>query len=93
LWSYAFSEGHRRALIVFNLDTQQARDIAIEFSGEVSGKKAQRWLLTADSISANNEPEHEPQVGIESSALSGFQSGFHLELPPFSMTVIEWRVE
>lgn len=92
LWSYAFREGKRRGLIVFNLDTASAHTVQPEFRGGVSDAGATMWLLTADSIAANNEPETPtPQVVTRESKLADFASGKSLELPPFSMTGIRWE--
>jgi hypothetical protein len=90
LWSYAFREGNRRGLIVFSLDTTRPHDAVVRFDGPVAGRRAHRWLLTADSISANNEPEHEPQVSVQEGEIDGFASGHSLTLPPHSMTALEW---
>jgi len=94
LWSYAFKEGTRCGLVLFNLDTQKAQTVELKFAGPVAGGKAVAWRLAADSIAANNEREApEPQVTIHEETLEGFVSGRTVALPPFSMLGIEWRME
>ena len=92
LHSYAFREGRRRGLVVFNLDVRQSHPVRVEFSGSVAGGKAQQWLLTADRVSATNEPEEPaPQVALREQALAGFCSGKTIELPPHSMMTLGWE--
>ncbi len=92
LYSYAFKEGDRRALILVSLDTSERRQVHVDFSGAVAGGRATRWTLTADEITANNEPEvGEPQVKIRRSELDGFSSGYRVTVPPFSMVAFEWE--
>ena len=94
IWSYGFAEGKRRGLILVNLDTSQQQPVAVEFDGEVAGPAAQARLLTADSITANNEFERpEPQVHVRESRIGGFTSGSRITLPPFSMLALEWEVQ
>jgi alpha-L-arabinofuranosidase len=94
LYSYAFKDGARRALILVSLDTSEPREVAIEFLGKVAADEARRWILTADAITANNEPEvGESQVVLCEDRVSGFGSGQRLAVPPFSMVALEWYVE
>jgi len=94
IWSYAFAEGSRRGLILVNLDTSRTRPVAVEFEGRAAGGRAQAWLLSADSIAANNEFEQpEAQVKVRESAVPEFASGSRLALPPFSMAALAWQVE
>ena len=93
LWSYAFAEGKRRGLVLLNIDTSQARPVAVAFDGTVRGGKAKRWSLTAPSITANNEFEQpEPQVKLLKTEVAGFASGHHLTLPAHSACALEWEV-
>ena len=91
---YAFREGRRRGLVVFNLDVRQSHPVRVEFSGNAAGGKAQQWLLTADRVSATNEPEEPaPQVSLREQALTGFCSGKTIELPKHSMMTVVWEIE
>jgi hypothetical protein len=92
LWSYAFREGKRRGLIVFNLDTKATHTVQPKFEGGVAEGGATVWLLTADAIAANNEPETKAlQVLTRESKLPDFASDQELKLPPFSMTGVLWQ--
>ncbi len=91
LYSYAFKEGSRRGLVVCSLDVSQERPVRVQFDGEVAGAEATRWLLTADDITANNEPEHEPQVHVRRSTVKGFRAGYQFDMPPYSLIAFEWQ--
>ena len=92
LWSYAFNEGNRRGLVLFNLDTSEKQPVKIEFDGTVKGA-TQVYTLTADSITANNEVElPEAQVVIKETAHPKFHSGASLNIPPHTMVVLNWIV-
>jgi alpha-L-arabinofuranosidase len=94
LYSYAFKEGNRRAVIIVSVDTSDPHDVQLEFEGQVKGAKAQRWTLTADDITANNEPEvGEPQVAIREAAIDSFGSPYRITIPPFSMIALEWETQ
>ena len=93
IWSYAFKDGNRRGLILFNLDTSKTNPVKIEFLGKVQGDATQ-YAMTADKIDANNEHETpEPQVKISETKLDKFVSGTVLNLPPHSMIVLDWKVK
>jgi len=92
LWSYAFSDGDNRGIILINLDTSKAHLVELRFDGGVMGGSARTWLLTADDIAANNEFEcAEPRVKTMEETITGFGSGKRVIVPPFSMRVISWR--
>jgi hypothetical protein len=93
LWSYAFRDGARRGLIVFNLDTTQPRSVRLDFDGKAAKGQARAWWLAADKITANNEPEHEPQVKPRQEDLTDFGAGKVLQLPPHSMLGVVWEQE
>ncbi len=92
LWSYAFREGNRSGLILFNLDTQETHEVTLKLPGEASDRSATAWWLTADDIGANNEYENGyPRVKIREEQISNFTSGSKLKLPSFSMVAITWE--
>lgn len=86
--SFAFRDGPRRSLILFNLDVENDRQVELRFPG--SGGPAESWLLSADSPEANNEFEvGEPQVEIIQASFP-ITSGMTLTLPKHSMMGIRW---
>jgi hypothetical protein len=89
LWSYAFSDGKRRALILFNLDVQESHEVKLALDGPAAGAAVLK-RVEGPSISADNEPEHAPQVKIVEQNVPGFGSGTVLGLPAHSMTVLQW---
>ena len=94
VFSYAFADGKRRAVILINLDTSKAHPVTLEFDGQAQGATATGWLLCADKISAGNEFENaEPQVKIAEREFENFGGGATVTLPPFSMQAIQWTAE
>ncbi|HCE46231.1 MAG TPA: hypothetical protein DET40_22020 [Lentisphaeria bacterium] len=89
IWSYAFSEGKKKGLILVNLDTSSTQPVQLKFSGSAADVKS--WLLTADKISDGNEFEvGDPKVKVQDKELKDFKSGAVMSLPPFSMQVFKW---
>jgi hypothetical protein len=92
LRSYAFADGARRGLVLINLSTSHGLPASLEFSGGTADSKARSWLLTADSITANNEFEQpEPQVRVVEEEMTDFGSGARVVVPPFSMRALSWQ--
>ncbi|MEA3368730.1 MAG: hypothetical protein U9R68_11525, partial [Planctomycetota bacterium] len=91
LYSYAFRKGQGRGLILVNLELSSSQDVIVTFEGTAAGP-AQRWLLSGDSLVANNELEQpKPQATIKQDRIEGFRSGYRLTLPPHSMTALRWQ--
>ena len=93
IWSYALRDGKRRAVVLVNLDTRQARSVRLEFAGLVKGA-ARQVQLAADSLTANNELDWnpaKPAVELCESVLANFRTGQSLTLPPHSMTTLQWE--
>ncbi len=89
--AYATRDGRNRGLILINLHRTDALPVKVELPGPVTPGSAVQWVLAADRIDANNEPEHEPEVEVLQRALPDFAGGAVLQLRPFSMTVIRWQ--
>ena len=93
IWSYALRDGKRRAVILVNLDTQQARPVRLDFEGAVNAA-AHQVQLAADALTANNELDWNPDkplVELRESDLANFRTGQSLTLPPHSMTTLHWE--
>ncbi|MBS1821251.1 MAG: hypothetical protein JST61_04665 [Acidobacteria bacterium] len=88
LQAFAFADGTRRSLIVFNLSRD--RSLPVTFSGkDAPGGVVEVGLLTSKSITDTNEAK--ANVAIVESVSSSFNSGTPYQLPPFSMTVLRWK--
>ena len=93
LWSYGFADDRERGLILVNLDTAAPRPVAVAFDGEIDGA-AESWLLTADGIADGNEfEEPKPLVKVREASIEDLHSGSRMDLPPFSMLALKWRVQ
>jgi hypothetical protein len=91
LYTYAFCNGHHRGLILVNLDLGDSQDVVVTFEGAASGS-AERWLLSSNSLVANNELElDQPQATIVRDRIDRFGDGHRLTLPPHSITSLRWR--
>jgi len=94
IWSYAFADGKKRGLILVSLDTSKAHTVEVRFPGRAAGGSAESWLLSAETIAANNEFEAgEPQVAVRREKVADFASGKRVALPPFSMLGLSWMTE
>ena len=81
--AYAFEEGRRHGLIVFNYGLHQIRRVSLEGPGLRPG--ANLWRLVSPGPGANNEGA--TQVVIREERFGGGE----LEMPPCSMAVLEWQ--
>ena len=83
--SFAFANGTRRSVVVFNLD--RANPLQVTFAGANAphGAVTIRQLTNA-SISATNE--NAQTVGITTQTVPSFDPAQPLTLPPFSMSVL-----
>ncbi len=89
LHAYATRDGADRGIILLNLHRTDVLPVQLDLPAEPAGS-ATLWELTADSITANNELEHAPEVDVHRRALDDFAGGYQHNLPPHSMTVIRW---
>ena len=85
--SYAYNNGGTYSMILFNLDVSGSQSVQLDLGQEAS-YAAVRHELSADSPYAHNEDAE--NVTITSNVIQNFTNGFTLELPPHSMTVLEW---
>jgi hypothetical protein len=87
LQTFAFSDGPKRSVIVFNLHRTGA--LPITFSGpEAPSGTIHLAQLTAKNITDSNELQQ--NVAIADTVLTNFNPGSPYSLPPFSMTVFTW---
>ena len=90
LQSFAFGEGTNRALAIFNLHRSSA--LAVNFAGsDVPTNSVTLKRLTSASINDNNETTL--NVVITTNSLTGFDPAADLNLPPFSLSVLQWSTD
>jgi len=83
--SFAFANGSKRSVIVFNLDRANPLQVTFAGANAPSGAVTIRQL-TASSITATNEAAQ--NVGITTQNVASFNPAQPLTLPPYSMTVL-----
>jgi hypothetical protein len=83
--SFAFRDGSKRSLVLFNLHRTLALPVSIEGDLAPTGDVLLQ-MLSAESPAANNERTE--AVKISSRQLAGFHSGDVLRLPPSSLTIL-----
>jgi hypothetical protein len=87
LQTFAFSDGPKRSVIVFNLNRTEA--LPITFSGpEAPSGTIRVGQLTSKSITDTNELKS--NVAIADTTLNSFNPSSPYSLPPFSMTAFTW---
>ncbi len=89
LQSYAFADGNRRSLIVFNLSRDHALPVVFDGENAPRGTVTQ-MVLTAPHIEDNNE--HAENVKLQTATVP-MKAGAPQNLPPFSMTTFSWMVK
>lgn len=87
LQTFAFADGPKRSIIVFNLSRTEA--LPITFSGrEAPSGTIHMGRLTSRRITDTNELKG--NVAIADSTLNNFNPSLPFSLPPFSMTTLTW---
>jgi hypothetical protein len=87
--SFAFSDGDRRGIVIFNLHRSAALDVNFAGPNAPSGSVTLK-RLTAASPRATNE--NGDNVVVTTQTLAGFTPTANLSLPPYSMSVLSWTV-
>ena len=89
LQTFAFSDGARRSLIVFNLSRTESLPLTFSGSSVPSGS-VEVSQLTSSKITDTNEMQS--KVAITHKAIGKFNARAIFAVPPFSMTVLRWSV-
>ena len=87
LQSFAFRDGTRRALVVFNLDRADTLDTVFTGPNAPTGRVTWKRLTSAHITDHNESSEVVAPVTVD---LADFQPEAGLALPPFSMNVLTW---
>lgn len=90
--SYAFKDGLKRGLVLTNLDIEDPREVKLVFDGVVRGDIATAYTVTADKITANNEPDwvEKPEVVLKEETIRNFSTGYTMKIPPFTLIALKW---
>ncbi|HEY3132395.1 MAG TPA: immunoglobulin domain-containing protein [Acidobacteriota bacterium] len=89
LRSYAFSNSRDRSLIVFNLS--RTSSLLVNFAG-VNAPRGSVTLKRLTSAAITDTNENAETVVVTSQTINDFSPGQSLSLPPYSMTVLQWRL-
>jgi hypothetical protein len=88
LQSYAFSDGTRTSIVVFNLNRSEKLPVTFTGANAPTGKVQMRQL-TSDRITDTNEKSR--TVDVQSRTVDSFDPTGTMWLPPYSMTVLSWN--
>lgn len=82
--AYAFQQGKRHGLVLFNYGLHQARKVELTAPGLGPAAKVEMWRLVSPGPGATNEDAVRVTVAKEA------WEGAEIELQPCSMVVLEW---
>ena len=88
LQSFAFADGDRRSVIVFNLDRESSVPVTFSGANAPSGLVELQQLTSANITDTNEDAQ---VVDIHRLPLKNFDPATPMSLPPYSMTVLRWR--
>lgn len=86
--AFAFAEGARRSVVLFNLSLTSPQTAELTLPRIPKGIAALHRLGAA-SIHSDNEDSL--SVTIATDAITDFRQGYRMELPPHSMSVVQWE--
>ncbi len=87
--SFAFREGDRHALLLFNLHLTDEQMTQINLPA-APHKAATTYTLTSEAINDDNESEAK-NILIQSREIADFHRGYLLNLPAHSLTLVEYQ--
>ena len=87
--SFAYKDGDRYGLVLFNLDLSRSHPVHLALPPASSVSDAQLTKLQGDSINANNE--NGVGVTLQTEVLPDFGQGYEMMLPPHTMVVLTWQ--
>ena len=88
--SFAFREGDSYAVVLFNLNIDDAQTVILD-TPRTPDAQALLHRLYSENIHHNNESA--PVINLRTVPLSDFSQSYELILPPHSVTVVEWGVD
>ena len=88
--AYATRDSGDRGLILLNLHRTDYLPVQVDLPADPTDSAATLWEMTGNTITANNELDHDAEVAIHERTLDDFTDGYQRNLPPHSLTVIRW---
>ena len=86
--AFAFHQGGRWSIVLFNTDLSQARNVKIDAPGMGAGRPNTLYTLTANNLHSDNETNN--NVQIQTSSIPNLRKGHTMTLQPHSMYVLTW---
>lgn len=86
--AFAYRNGAKRALILFNLSLTDAQEVQLKLAANPENTAMHKWIAPAGLDLTNEEEE---RVQIEQAELNDFKSEYKLTLPPHSVHVLHWQ--
>ncbi len=87
LQAFAFADGSRHSIILFNLSRTQSLPVTFSGPNAPSGRVESSQITSAHITDTN---EHQQNVNISNSTLTSFNPSASYALPPFSITTLRW---
>jgi alpha-L-arabinofuranosidase len=88
LQSFAFSDGNRRALVLFNFHRTDALEVNFAGVNAPHGVVTVKLLTSSSPRITNEDAEN---LSVATSVLTGVDPAANMSLPPYSMTVLSWE--
>jgi len=88
--SFAFGDGAKRAVVLFNLSLTEPQDVQLELSNPPLKNAIHKWIAPAKLDDIN---ENEERVKIQRATIDSFSRIYGLTLPPHSVHVLQWQRE
>ena len=85
--SFAFNQGNRYAVVLFNLSINQGQSVRLQLPRNPQAN-ATMYSLVGNSPNATNEDFN--AVTVQTQGINNFTQSYNVQLAPHSMTVIEW---
>lgn len=88
IYSYAFRNGEERSVILFNLHETEVLPVSLAVGA--GPRHATLRRLTSANMTDSNEAAE--TVKVTEQEIADFADGYRIALPPFSLTVVSWRL-
>jgi alpha-L-arabinofuranosidase len=89
--AYATKDADKRGLIIMNIHLEDTIPVRINLAGAGTPAGVKRWQMTGESVFSDNENADALGVTVTQDEPQ-FKSGTVVELPPHSLTVLQWTI-